>query len=217
MRSNALVFWFSMLILLSAAPAGAVSFSVTSNGATQIFMPGIGETITLTLTLDASDLTTETTMGWGISIAIDPAAWSVVGGTQVPVAMPSDFNGVPFGGINLLSPLPPNNTLDPNVIHVGIWGSPIAADPTNCSGEGVCDMAWGVQDIATIQLLSLQPWVGVIPPIFAFGDGFDANGVQIDDSIALNGLTVFVPEPGPVLLIGLGLAGLAATGRRKVV
>ncbi len=60
--------------------------------------------------------------------------------------------------------------------------------------------------------------VGVGPPTmsasFAQGDALIVNGVTVNDSVALGSL-VITPEPATGLLMGLGLAGLAASRQRR--
>jgi len=185
--------------MLGAATASAATFTTTTNAPATI---SAGDTFTAFLDLDAADFVDQSSLGFGISVGIDGTAFEVVsgGGTQTDPVFGFDTGGGTFlGGLPLLSPLPPNNTLDPDVVRMGVWGAaaPVAA-------------FWiDGQEVATVTLRVLPGAAAgpfLIAPFFAPGDGFDLGG-PVEDSIILIGETVTVPEPGAGLL---SLAALAS-------
>ena len=218
MRVLIVNFMVTALIMLGAASASAVAFVLTTDygGGTL----GLGDQVVVTITLDTSDLSGnvfDETLGWASSVSIDGSIWTVVGGTQSPLVYEFEpFPGFFIGGMPLISPLPPNTTLDPNEVRMGIWGAnPALSEDGN-------DLRWGVEQIATVTLQV----TGLLPPgesltsltsFFASGDSFNLNGAALG-GVGFNGITVaieVIPEPGTALLMGLGLAGLAAAGRRR--
>jgi hypothetical protein len=50
---------------------------------------------------------------------------------------------------------------------------------------------------------------------FDIGNTASPNNFHLFDNVAFNGLVTIVPEPGTLLLLFSGLAGLAVTGRRS--
>lgn len=108
-----------------------------------------------------------------------------------------------------------NNPLGPEVQFVTI-ASLSAFVETGAQDPGVAD---GTLGAAQVQLVfeatapgSVQLTLGALAD---FGDGVilpgGGVGVSINDTLDIT----VVPEPGTALLMGLGLAGLAAAGRRE--
>lgn len=213
-------FMVTALIMLGAASASAVAFVLTTDYGGGVLI--VGDQVVVTITLDTNDLAggTDQTLGFASSVLLDGSIWAVVGGggTQNPLVY--DFEIAPsfgvFGGVPLVSPLAPNNTLDPNEVRMGIWGGATPfSEPTNT-------LRWGVEQLATVTLevIGLLPVGETTTPVnsfFASGDSFNLNGANLG-GVGFNGVNILVeviPEPGTALLMGLGLAGLSAAGRRR--
>lgn len=209
------------LFMFSAVSASAVSFILTTDY-DGVSILGHNDTVTVTVTLDATDLSggTDTTQGWMSDVSLDGSIWSVdPGGFQslLVFGVPFPSSGT-FGGIPLISPLAPNNTLDQNVVRMGIW-----FDVTP-HGEPGFDLLWASEVLATVTLrvanLPNAPGASVLTNLttfFASGSFMDLNGSPLA-GVNFNGVQVAIatiPEPTTALLLGLGLAGLAAVGRRR--
>ena len=194
------------LLVFSAATASAVTYTVVDNSGGDI---AVGDSVVLVLSFDTTDLTddSDTTLGWGISIGIDGSAWNVEpGGSQNELAFATVIPSFgTFGGVPLVSPLPPNNGLDPNIIRAGVWGSATAITPN----------PWGNEVLATVTVTAMRAGTFDLTPFFAPGDSFELNGDANYPANFVGTTITVVPEPGTALLMGLGLAGLAAAGRRQ--
>ena len=210
MRSIFVSILTTTMVVLGAASASAVSFTATSS-ATSV---NPGEVFTVILEVDASDLNnaSDTSFGFGISLNLGGGDFTVVGGTQAPATFQIDFGG-PAGGIPLASAVPPNNNIDPGVVLMATFISGLTP-----AGAPFVDFSNALNGpvIATVDLVANTTGVFNLAAFFSPDDGFDVNGADIQDQVGLNGVAVtVVPEPGTALLMGLGLAGLAAAGRRQ--
>lgn len=199
-------------VVLGATAAGAITLTATTDAPMSV---AVGDTFTVFVELDTSDLSTEVTNGVAFSLGIDGTALAVVtdGGTQLLVLFPVVIPSIgTFAGVPLVSPLPPNNNLDADVVRMGIWGS--ATPLSEPSG-----LAWGIEtDAATVTLEVLPGATGIlnIDPIFALGEGIDLDGVLVTSGV-FNGFTVTVPEPSAALLSFAALTTLLGVARRRRV
>ena len=182
--------------VLGATAASAVTFTATSDAPAVL---AVGDTFTVDVEFDASDLSTETSLGFAFSVDIDGTAFAVVTGTQLDLVFPVVIPSVgTFGGIPLVSPLLPNNSLDADIVRMGVWGSATPVDPQ-----------WGIEIPATVTLEVLPGASGDydLAPFFAPGDSLEVDG-DSNYPATMVGTTVTVPEPGAGLLSFAALASV---------
>lgn len=120
-------------------------------------------------------------------------------GTQRPTTAPKLFGTGPAG-----------NTVDNAVATLGLFDGISSTFTTNCSVQRPCAfgfISFGDNGAMTFNLLSPVSTAGLYLYIGEVGN----NG-----EVAASSITVQTPEPATVALIGLGLAGLAASRRRKL-
>jgi len=196
------------LILINLVTVGLVLFSAVSASAVSIFFdapsattvnPGEQVTIAMRLNTDGADDLTSVF----VSAFADPAVLSFDSGTS-PGAILLNFST--FQSLQRVS--------QPFVLGSDPAGNVRAASFAGLSPTGV---ASANQLLATLTFTAGGPGTTVITSLIAQGDDVTASGVSIKDLVGLGQsveITV-VPEPGTALLMGLGLVGLAAAGRRK--
>ena len=80
-------------------------------------------------------------------------------------------------------------------VHVATWSDPVGGGP------GI-DLTYSFSDLGLIGVVNQYASDGV------FGLGIDPDCHYYNDGIELTVSTTAVPEPGSVILIGLGLAGI---------
>jgi hypothetical protein len=135
-----------------------------------------------------------------VSVQFDPNVLSFIGGSSPGLIL---FDPDTLLGLQRLS--------QPFVLPSDPAGTVRAASFGGLEPSGV---ASSNQLLATLTF----ELVGAGPPLmsafFALGDDVIVNGVSVKDSVTLGSIAI-VPEPGTALLMGLGLAGLAAASRRR--
>lgn len=218
----------TMLLLLGASVASAVSFSITSNyDGVSVLVPS--DTVTVSVYLDANVLDIQIAdvgiqFDGGILAFQESSSsmssyllYSAASGKTIPARwlqpLPNHINGGSvdfYGGLDATPKLFLGSI--PNLVTVG-YATP------DFGGTRVTD---GGPD----KLLAT-----VVFHVIGAGDGLGeinvvmttANVVQlatgptnITNSVGLSGsFAVITPEPGTAIMVGLGLAGLAVAGKRR--
>lgn len=187
------------LMLFSAASASAISFFFNNESATTL-LPG--DTFSIQLRMDTEGESQITSVF--VSVSSDASVFAFTGGTSPGQIL---FNTSTFEGIARVS--------QPFVLSTDPAGNIRAASfaalsPSNVSATN--------QLLATLNFDVLDPGTTVISVFIATGDDVTVNGVSmIGDLTFVESVEITViPEPGTALLMGLGLAGLAAAGRRRM-
>jgi hypothetical protein len=194
------------LLLLGASTASALSISLSATTPTTIL---IGETVTVKLYLDTGVETQVTSVFTSVGND-NPSALSFTSGTSPGAIL---MNMSTFEGVPRVSQ--PTTGVAGDAAGRVRAASFATATPT---GSGVSSAnqllatliftgdAAGSIDLAPLLVTSGNP------------DEFTVATVSVAGSVSLGGpvtITV-IPEPGTALLMGLGLAGLAAAGRRRI-
>ena len=191
------------LLLLSASTASAISLYLHS----PITTIGLGDTVTVELLMDTEGETQVTSVF--TSVGNDNSlALSFTSGTSPGQIL---FNTSTFEGVARVS-----NPVDgvPGDAAGRIRAANFAtATPT---GSGV---ASAKQLLATLIFTGTQVGDAILAPLAIVGsDEVTVATVSVTGQVSLGeplSITV-IPEPGTALLMGLGLAGLTAAGRRRM-
>jgi len=181
-------------LLATQAGAIAIFFDPAS---VNYFDFGLGDQITVDLRLDTEGETDLELVA--VSVQVDPNVLSFAGGTSPPQIL---FDPDTLLGLGRLS--------QPSVIPFDPVGTVRAASFAAAQPSGVTSSD---QRLATLTFDVVGPGLPSMSAFFAQGDDIIANGVSVKDSVTLGSL-VITPEPGAALLLGLGLAGLAASRQR---
>ncbi len=190
----------------AATASAALNVSVSADADTQALLPG--QEFTLTIELST------TSAGEARGLSLRAAGWapgdlSFVSATIPNFAGAATPNGAVFGldlgggvvinGLNNALTGPVDNGTDVHLFNG------VTPNPTSSAGP----------EIFTLTLL-YNGGVGSIEvgSIASFGDAYVS---AIDGTTAPTTSVAYapIPEPGTALLMGLGLAGLAAAGRRE--
>lgn len=194
-----------------ASTAGAVEFTIVGpNSATVLF----GESVTIDIVLTNTSATSVNGLGASVT---NYGANEFVSGSAVSTYLNAICvaPGACFGGLsNLAGPALSESSIGTNGNRVQIALSaslsPVVGAPNtdqgldNGVGTAMFRVTFTAVESANIEIGTSYQGDGVIIP---GGDSIQAQG----DTFALT----VVPEPGTALLMGLGLAGLAAAGRRE--
>ena len=186
------------LLLFSAASASAISLFFDAPSSTNL-LPG--EQFTIDLRLNTEGETQMTSVF--ASVFADPSLFTFVSGTS-PGAILVNFDT--FATLSRFS--------QPFVLGGDPAGqvravSYASLDPVGTSATSAV--------VGTLTFVALAPGTINLNFLIAPGDDVTVNGVSVSGAVGLGqsaSITV-VPEPTTALLMGLGLAGLAAAGRRK--
>jgi hypothetical protein len=207
-----------VLIALAVAPA-ASAIEISNLGATSATIP-VGGAFTIELAVDNASLTSN----FGITLV---ASGLAAAGAEVTGGQTSLFHFVGFcspsncfAGVNSAD----NANFNPNDLSGGLYNpgddsvtvaAALAITATAASGvldpglDGAVNVP-SARDIS-IQLIAGAAGVHVITLDGTYSDGVNVLPVQSGTTFTVT----VVPEPGTALLMGLGLAGLAAAGRRE--
>jgi len=220
MNIRAALFTFALLLLTFIAPtAGAVEFSMISPITITV---AAGESFTLDIALDNTLATLNNgVVGTIFGLATASPAFVVTSGVSADQHFVAGCSSTQcFGGIfnnnnagfdndNLQ-----NGTYTPGDAQVTIVSSlAFAEGSANGSQDPGLDGVFGQHDPSDVLIDMVGLTVGT--HVLTVGGVFGQIGAQqpITDiaTVTLN----IIPEPGTALLMGLGLAGLAARGLRK--
>lgn len=187
------------LMLFSAASASAINIFLNPPTPTGPLNPG--DQFSIDLILDTEGETEITSVF--VSVQVDPTVLSFVGGTSPGQIL---FNFGTFSGIGRVS--------EPFTLASDPDGLVRAASFAALSPSGQAESA---QLLATLTFEAVGAGTSAISGLIAQGDDVTVSGASVAGSVTFGpGQTMeVVPEPGTALLMGLGLAGLTAAGRRK--
>ena len=191
-------FCFFAIFSATQAQAIAVFFDPAS---VRYFDFGPGDQITVDLRLDTEG---ETGLEFvAVSVLLDPTVLSFAGGASPGQILvdPDTLVGLAQFSQPSVQPFDPNGT-----VRAATFG---ALQPS-----GVSSVASSDQLLATLTFDFVGAGRPNMSAFFAQGDDIIVNGVSVKDSVTLGSL-VITPEPGTALLMGLGLAGLAASRQRR--
>ena len=194
------------LLLLGASTASALSISLSATTPTTIL---IGETVTVKLYLDTGSETMVTSVFTSVGND-NPSALSFTSGTSPGQIL---FNTSSFEGVARVSQ--PTTGVAGDAAGRVRAANFATATPT---GSGVSSAN---QLLATLIFTGdAAGSIDLAPLLVTSGnlDEFTVAHASVAGSVSLGGpvtITV-IPEPGTALLMGLGLAGLAAAGRRRI-
>ncbi len=202
-------------VVLFTASASAIEFNivVTTTGNPSALVNG--DTVDVDLFMDNPLL--EDYLGVGVSLLFDPAVYSLTGvtpRTQVEL-QPGVFATPVLVAPGGFGPSFLDNVIDPNEQSPGVVLMVNALNTTPSAGTGSDPLE--TRPHASVELTVIGVGDGTIATGFGVGqvllDGGnnDVSGQAIFDSETLT----IIPEPGTALLMGLGLAGLGAAGRRR--
>jgi hypothetical protein len=189
------------MVVLAATSAGAVNIFFGAPTATEL---NPGDVFSITLRMDTEGDTQINAVG--VSVFADPSLFAFVSGTSPGQIL---FNTSTFEGVPRISqPF----TLESDPEGLVRAASFVAATP---SGVGSAN-----QLLATLTFQAVGPGTMTLQSLFAQGDNIASNSVGLIDipgavTFQESAAITVVPEPGTALLMGLGLAGLAAAGRRR--
>lgn len=160
--------------------------------------PTLGDQITVEMRLDTEG---ETGLEFvGVSVVVDPTVLSFVGGTSPGQILVDPETLLGLGRFS-----------EPHVLPFDPAGTVRAANFGAGQPSGV---ASSNELLATLTFEVVGSGRPFIRSSLAFGDDVIVNGVSVKDSVTL-GSVQLTPEPGTALLLGLGLAGLAASRQSR--
>jgi hypothetical protein len=218
---------------LVTSAANAITFSATPSGPLTGLTPGDRVTIDVVVVLDSGD---EINALGSSAYAYDSGVLSFVSGEGVSSLFyqTPPMNSDPNAGICNAYPsiCLPSNPMSNSIGGALVEGS--ASPGTGWGGTPEVEiiaaidldntfLAQGISDPGlngtSIQFQLVFEAAGAGDTILIIGGGSDLNGVSGGPSPGvINNVELtfnVVPEPGTALLMGLGLAGLAAAGRRR--
>ena len=207
----------AMFFAASVASAATTFTASATTSGTSLSGLVVGDTVTIDVTLGSDG----GVFGLGVSaIGFDPVASFTSG--SVPANVLNAICVAPgacFGGL-------PNTTAAASVGSANVPGLPevqlfngvstVAVDGTGASDQGVVTLTAGDPQFQLVFTAAAPGSTTItIGANSAYGDNVvGAGGSLLSSTNATVAITV-VPEPGTALLMGLGLAGLAGSSRRR--
>jgi hypothetical protein len=211
---------FSTLIAASAlvlytASASAIEFNL---GISTSGDPGalvIGDTVDVDVFMD--NPLQESYLGVGTALIYDPAVYALTGVTprsQIEL-QPGVFATPVLVAQGTFGPSFLDNVIDPNEQSPGVVLMVNALSTSPSAGTGSDPLE--TRPHASVELTVIGLGDGTISTGFGVGQTLvDASGGETPELAIFDSETLtIVPEPGTALLMGLGLAGLGAAGRRR--
>jgi hypothetical protein len=110
----------------------------------------------------------------------------------------------------------PQSNADIDALQVDEDGSVIFSIRSNGIGRIGNDLPYGWADVASTDLFLLNPTSGHAE-LFLDGAGLFDGMTRNLDAVSLDRGTIPIPEPGRLLLLGFGIAGLLLIGRRRIL
>ncbi len=212
----------AMMITSSSATALDITMSLVNAGTTcDLNDMSFGCFLELDLTIRNPAL--DGIVGLGFSIIVKDFGGNIIDFGDVfsifsfsNTAVPVLFGFSNFVGLTNSAPFVSNDANSGKDV-LRIFNGAVASPLSPASGDGLFETPAGGnggQNGIILQLTGLPQGLGgfVLDIDTAFGDGVLPSTVPLN----LNGTIVFgIPEPSTATLLGLGLAGLAAAGRRR--
>lgn len=196
------------LILINVLTVGLMLFSAASASAISLFFAApssnnlaIGDQFTIELRMDTEGETQLTSVF--ASVFADPSLFSYVSGVSPASIL---FNFSTYASLGRVS--------QPFVLGSDPAGLIRSASFAALSPSGV---ARNNQLLATLTFQAVAAGTASLSSLIAPGDDVTVSGLSVAGQVQTgsSALITVVPEPTTALLMGLGLAGLAAAGRRQ--
>jgi hypothetical protein len=184
------------LMLVGATSASAISFFFGAPSATEL-LPGESFTIQLRLNTDGETNVTSVFM----STFHNSDVLTFVSGASPGQIL---FNTSSFEGIGRVS--------QPFVLGGDPLGTTRAASFAALSPSGISSAN---QLLATLTFQATGVGTTNFASLLAAGDDVTVDGQSVGSNFGVSSSVTVIPEPATALLMGLGLAGLAAAGRRR--
>lgn len=216
---------FSTLIAVSAlvlytASASAIEFNLGISTSGDPAALVIGDTVDVDVFMD--NPLNESYLGVGTALIYDPTVYALTGvtpRTQIELS-PGVFATPVLAAASAFGLSFLDNVIDPNEQSAGVvlMINALSTAPTN--GTGSLDIPGTFTETrphASVQLTVIGVGDGTIATGFGQGQTLlDGTGAEVPGQAIFDSETLtIVPEPGTALLMGLGLAGLGAAGRRR--
>ena len=232
MRLKISILTLAVMFLVTSA-ANAITFSATTDVPTDALLPGALVTVNVTVVLDGGDEINalgSSVYGYDTGVA-SFVSGEAVGGLFFQTAPSNPDPNAPICNLYpfLCEPSNPITNSAGGVLVEGTasagtgWGGTPQVEIVSAIALTETFVAQAFSDPGlngtSVQFQLVFQAGGPGSTSLIIGGGSDLNGVSGGPSPgvinnAIIGITV-VPEPGTALLMGLGLAGLAAAGRRR--
>ena len=204
-RARIIAAFAVMLTFLSFADVASAALNVTATASN--YFPTVGEIVTIDIYIDTTEV--GEARAFGLRMAnFDPAVVVNPVATIVPISIFNASPTLPLGGI-------PNSASGqveaPGAGRPGWSVNLFQGARVEPAQGGSFPEHFQVQFEYQIGLVTLD--IGVFA---AYGDAYFGDSLVGEDNVVNNTFLIFpIPEPGTGLLLGIGLAGLGATRRRR--
>jgi len=185
------------LVLFGAATASAVSLTFVNPQPGLVLNPG--DSFSIQMNLDTEGQSGFTSVFASVG-STNPSVLQFDNGQAPPTILASAYYSLSRVSNAFVLPSDPAGQIRA-ISYAGL-------DPTTVSTAN--------QLVGRLNFTASGPGTTTLSLFIAPGDDVTINGVSIIDQVTGGSIEVtVVPEPGTALLMGLGLVGLAAAGRRK--